>query len=326
MIPTTTIRWPRALLGALGLLLSCGAMAQSFPDRPIRLVVSYAPGGGTDSFARTVADQVSRSLGQPVIVDNRPGAAGNIGSEYVMRAAPDGYTVMMGNVGPMAVNPHLYKMSFDPLKVFAPVTLMATAPLLVVVNPKLPVNSLQDLIALAKREPGKLNYSSAGVGSSNHLAGALFNIEAGTDLQHIPYKGAALSVTDLISGQVQVSFQTLPSVGNHVKSGQIKALAVTSPTRSSLFPDVPTAAESGLKNLEVSAWYSIVAPAGTPRPVIDRLNKAFNEALKHKDVMAKLEPEGAVIVGSTPEQFADFMRAESEKWGKVVKTTGMRAD
>ena len=185
---------------------------------------------------------------------------------------------------------------------------------------------LQDLIALAKREPGTLNYSSAGVGSSNHLAGALFNIEAGTDLQHIPYKGAALSVTDLISGQVQVSFQTLPSVGNHVKSGQIKALAVTSPTRSSLFPDVPTAAESGLKNLEVSAWYSIVAPAGTPRPVIDRLNKAFNEALKHKDVMAKLEPEGAVIVGSTPEQFADFMRAESEKWGKVVKTTGMRAD
>ncbi|MPS26522.1 tripartite tricarboxylate transporter substrate binding protein [Pigmentiphaga sp.] len=314
------------LLPGLLCAASFDAAAQAYPSRPIRLVVGYAPGGGTDSLARVFADKISQGLGQPVIVDNRPGAAGNIASDYVVRAAPDGYTILMGNVGPMAVNPYLYKLSFDPMRDLAPVTLLATAPLLVVVNPKLPVQTLQDLVALARRQPGKLSYSSAGVGSSNHLAGALFNIEAGTDIVHVPYKGAAPAVTDLISGQVQLSFQTLPSVGSNVKANMLRALAVTSATRSSVYPDVPTAAEAGLNNFEVSAWYSIVVPAGTPRPIIDRLHDEFVKALNQKEVVEKLRAEGAVPAGTTPEQFGEFMRAESGKWGRVVKISGMRAD
>lgn len=314
------------LLLSMILTVAFDAAAQSYPTRPIRLVVGYAPGGGTDSVARVFADKVSQSLGQPVIVDNRPGAAGNIASDYVVRAAPDGYTVLMGNVGPMAVNPYLYKLSFDPKRDLAPVTLLATAPLLVVVNPKLPVHSLQDLVALARKQPGKLSYSSAGVGSSNHLAGALFNIEAGTDIVHVPYKGAAPAVTDLISGQVQVSFQTLPSVGSNVKANLLRALAVTSAVRSPVFPDVPTAAQAGLNNFEVSAWYSIVVPAGTPRPVIERLHDAFVKALNQKDVIEKLRAEGALPAGTSPEEFGKFMQAESEKWGRVVKLSGMKAD
>ena len=314
------------LLSGLLCAVSFDAAAQAYPSRPIRLVVGYAPGGGTDSVARVFADKISQSLGQSVIVDNRPGAAGNIASDYVVRAAPDGYTILMGNVGPMAVNPYLYKLSFDPMRDLAPVTLLATAPLLVVVNPKLPVQTLQDLVALARRQPGKLSYSSAGVGSSNHLAGALFNIEAGTDIVHVPYKGAAPAVTDLISGQVQLSFQTLPSVGSNVKANMLQALAVTSATRSAVYPDVPTAAEAGLNNFEVSAWYSIVVPAGTPRPIIDRLHDEFVKALNQKEVVEKLRAEGAVPAGTTPEQFGEFMRAESGKWGRVVKISGMKAD
>ena len=316
---------PGTLLGIV-FAFSCDAAAQAYPTKPIRLVVGYAPGGGTDSVARVFADKVSRELGQPVIVDNRPGAAGNIASDYVVRAAPDGYTILMGNVGPMAVNPYLYKLSFDPKHDLAPVTLLATAPLLVVVNPKLPVHSLQDLVALARKQPGKLSYSSAGVGSSNHLAGALFNIEAGTDIVHVPYKGAAPAVTDLISGQVQLSFQTLPSVGSNVKANLLRALAVTSAARSPVYPDVPTAAQAGLKNFEVSAWYSIVVPARTPRPVIERLHGAFVKALNQKEVVEKLRAEGAVPAGTTPEAFGEFMQAESEKWGRVVKLSGMKAD
>jgi tripartite-type tricarboxylate transporter receptor subunit TctC len=311
-------------LGA-ALSFSLNAAAR-YPDKPIRLVIGYAPGGGTDAVARVMAEKVSQSMGQPVIVDNRPGAAGNVASDYVVHAAPDGYTILMGNIGPIAVNPYLYKLSFDPMRDLAPVTLLATAPLLVVVNPSLPVNSLRDLIDLARKEPGKLSYSSAGVGSSNHLAGALFNIEAGTDTVHVPYKGAAPAVVDLISGQVQFSFQTLPSVGSNVKANRLKALAVTSSTRSKVYPEVPTTAEAGLKNFEVSAWYSIVAPAGTPRPVIDRLHDEFVKALNQKDVIERLQAEGAVPAGTTPEQFGEFIRSESEKWGRVVKISGMKAN
>ncbi|MGZ5120063.1 MAG: Bug family tripartite tricarboxylate transporter substrate binding protein, partial [Burkholderiales bacterium] len=275
---------------------------------------------------RVFAQKLSEGLGRQIIVDNRPGANGNIATEVAVKSPPDGYTMIMGNVGPIGVNPHLYKLAFDPLRDLAPVTLIATAPLLVVVHPSLPVNSLKDLIALAKREPGKLSYSSAGVGSSNHLAGALFNIEAGVDVVHIPYKGAAPALTDLIAGQVQLSFQTLPSVGGNVKSKRLKPLAVTSARRASTYPEVPTAAEAGLKGFEVSAWYSILVPAGTPRPIIDRLNGEILKALKQKDVVDRLQAEGAEVAGTSPEEFGDFMRRETVKWGRVVKLSGMKAD
>jgi tripartite-type tricarboxylate transporter receptor subunit TctC len=308
--------------------LSCAhaADAQQYPVKPVRLIIAYAAGGGTDTVGRVFAQKLSEGLGRQVIVDNRPGANGNIATEVAVKSQPDGYTMIMGNIGPIGVNPHLYKLAFDPLRDLAPVTLIATAPLLVVVHPSLPVNSLKELIALAKREPGKLSYSSAGVGSSNHLAGALFNIEAGVDVVHIPYKGAAPALTDLIAGQVQLSFQTLPSVGGNVKSKRLKPLAVTSARRASTYPEVPTAAEAGLKGFEVSAWYSILVPAGTPRPIIERLNGEILKALKQKDVVDRLQTEGAEVAGTSPEEFGEFMRRETAKWGRVVKLSGMKAD
>ncbi|MDB5925566.1 MAG: hypothetical protein JWN13_4502 [Betaproteobacteria bacterium] len=313
---------------AVAMTLSCAhaADAQQYPVKPVRLIIAYAAGGGTDTVGRVFAQKLSEGLGRQVIVDNRPGANGNIATEVAVKSQPDGYTMIMGNIGPIGVNPHLYKLAFDPLRDLAPVTLIATAPLLVVVHPSLPVNSLKELIALAKREPGKLSYSSAGVGSSNHLAGALFNIEAGVDVVHIPYKGAAPALTDLIAGQVQLSFQTLPSVGGNVKSKRLKPLAVTSARRASTYPEVPTAAEAGLKGFEVSAWYSILVPAGTPRPIIERLNGEILKALKQKDVVDRLQTEGAEVAGTSPEEFGEFMRRETAKWGRVVKLSGMKAD
>ena len=318
--------------GLLSVLLLCVAghpavaNAQQYPVKSIRYIVAYAPGGGTDTVARVIAQKLTESLGKQVIVDNRPGAAGNIATELALKSPPDGYTLLMGNVGPMAVNPSLYKLPFDPARDLAPVTQIAAAPLLVVVHPSLPVGSLKELIALARREPGKLSYSSAGVGSSNHLAGALFNIEAKVDVVHIPYKGAAPALTDLIGGQIQLSFQTLPSVTASVKAGRLKPLAVTSIRRSLLFPEVPTAGEAGLKGYEVSAWYGMLVPLATPRDIISRLHDETVKALKLKDVAERLAADGAEPVGSTPEEFGEFIRRETGKWAKVVKTSGMRAD
>lgn len=302
------------------------AHAQQYPSKPVRLIIAYAAGGGTDTVGRVFAQKLSDGLGRQVIVDNRPGANGNIATELAVRATPDGYTLLMGNIGPIAVNPHLYKLAFDPLRDLSPISLIALAPLLVVVHPSLPVRSLNDLIALARREPGKLSYSSAGVGSSNHLAGALFNIEAGTSVMHIPYKGAAPALTDLMAGNVQLSFQTLPSVGGSVKSKRIKAIAVTSAKRSPLYPEVPTSAEAGLRGFEVSAWYSMMAPAGTPRAIIDRVRDELVKTLAQKEVLDRLGADGAEAVGSTPDAFGEFMRSETAKWGKVVRVSGMKAD
>ncbi len=318
--------WLRLLLLALAACLSLDAHAQDYPNHPLRLVVGYAAGGGTDSVARVMARRLSEGLGQPVVVDNKPGGAGVIATQLAVSAPPDGYTLLAGNIGPIAVYPFLYKLPYDPLRDLEPVMLIATAPLLVVANNDLPVNSLQELIKLAHDKPGKLSYSSAGVGSSNHLAGALFNIQAGTDIQHVPYKGAAPAVEDLLSGQVQVSFQTLPSVGSFVKAGRVKALAVTSDKRSPAFPNVPTAAEAGLNGFEVAAWYSMMVPAHTPRPIVDRLNAELAKAMKEKDVLDILAADGAVPAVTTPEAFATFMRSEAEKWSRVVKISGMKAE
>ena len=306
--------------------LSSHAAAQSYPAKPVRLIIAYAAGGGTDTVGRVFAQKLSDGFGRQVIVDNRPGANGNIATELAVKSPPDGYTLLMGNIGPIAVNPHLYKLAFDPQRDLAPVSLIALAPLLVVVHPSLPVAALKDLVALARRQPGALSYSSAGVGSSNHLAGALFNIEAGTDIAHIPYKGAAPALVDLMAGNVQVSFQTLPSVGGNVRSKRLKALAVTSVKRSSAYPAVPTAAESGLRGFEVSAWYSIMAPAGTPAPIVERVRDELAKALKQREVLERLSAEGAEPVGSTPQEFAEFIRTETSKWGRVVRVSGMKAD
>ena len=314
-----------ALLACVGLNITVTS-AQQYPTKPVRLIIGYAAGGGTDTVARVVAQTLTEGLGRQVLVDNRPGAGANIATELAVRSPPDGYTLLMGNVGPMTVNPHLYKLSFDPLRDLMPVTLLAAAPLLVVVHPSLPVKSLRDLIALANRQPGGLSYSSAGVGSSNHLAGALFNMVAGVNVVHIPYKGAAPAVTDLLAGQVQLSFQTLPSVGGNITSGRLKALALTSGKRAALFPEIPTAAEAGLKNYEVSAWYGLLVPNGTPQAIIDRLHQETTKAVKTKSVIDRLTAEGAEPAGISPEAFGEFMRAETAKWGKVVKASGMKAE
>lgn len=302
------------------------ALAQGYPAKPVRLIIAYAAGGGTDIVGRVVAQKLGDGLGRQVIVDNRPGAAGNIATEIAVRAPADGYTLLMGNIGPIAVNPHLYKLPFDPLCDLAPVTFLAAAPLLVVVHPALPVRSLSDLVALARRRPDALTYSSAGVGSSNHLAGALFAIETATRITHVPYKGASPAVADLMAGNVQLSFQTLPSVGSAMRAKRVKALAVTSARRSSAYPDIPTAREAGVEGFEVNAWYSIVAPAGTPRPIIDRLHAELSAALKQPDVIERFKGEGAEPAGLPPDDFARFMRTESSKWGRVVKLSGMRAE
>ena len=309
-----------------GGILHTGAASQQYPVKPVRLIVAYAPGGGTDIVARVFAQKLGEGLGRQVVVDNRPGGGGNIATDIAVKSPADGYTILMGNIGPIAVNPHLYKLAFDPQRDLAPVMLIALAPLLIVVHPALPVNSLKDMVALARRQPGALSYSSAGVGSSNHLAGALFNIEAGTHIVHVPYKGASPAVIDLMAGQVQLSFQTLPSVSSNVTAKRLKALAVTSAKRTALFPQVPTTGEAGLREVEVSAWYSVLAPAGTPRAIIDRLHDELAKALQQKEVLDRLIAEGAEPSGSTPEAFGEFMRTESAKWGKVVKLSGMKAD
>ena len=311
-----------AVLSATSALLQ----AQSYPVKPVRYLIPYAPGGGTDIVARTMSAKLTEQLGQPFIVDNRPGAGGNIASEVTIRAPADGYTILAGNIGPMAVNPSLYKLAFDPLRDLAPVTLLALAPLLIVTHPALPVRNTKELIALARREPGKLNYSSAGAGSSNHLAGALFDQLAGVHTVHVPYRGAGPAMVDLLAGQVMLSFATLPSAISHVKAGRLRVLSVTSANRSSLLPDVPASAEAGLPGHEVSAWYSVVVHANTPRHVIERLHGALTKALQYPDVKARLLAEGADAIGNTPDQFSAFMRTETAKWANVVKVSGMKAE
>lgn len=317
-----------ALLGLLiwPLILLPNAQAQPYPTKPIRYIVSYAPGGGTDIVARTVGAKLAELFGKQVIIDNRPGAGGNIGTEVAINAPADGYTILAGNIGPIAVNPSLYKLSFDPLRDLAPVSLLALAPLLIVVHPALPVKSVKDLIALARRAPGKLNYSSAGTGSSNHLAGALFNMLAKVDIVHVPYRGAAPAMVDLLAGHVMLSFATMPSAMSQVNAGKLRVLAVTGIKRSSLMPDMHTTAEAGLPGHEVSAWYSVVVRAGTPKAIIDQLHSALVKALRFPDVRKRLIAEGADPIGNTPEEFDGFMRSETAKWANVVKVAGMKVE
>jgi len=317
-------RWA---VGAVLALLATGAWGQAYPAKPIRLVVPFPAGGTTDILARAVGQKLTEAWGQPVVVDNRPGAGGNIGSELVAKAAPDGYTLLMGTVGTHAINASLYaKMPYDHIKDFAPVILVAGVPNVLVVNPAVPVNSVQELIAYAKANPGRLNFASSGSGTSIHLSGELFKVMAGVQMTHIPYKGSAPALQDLIGGQVQLMFDNLPSALPQIKGGKLRALAVTSATRAAALPDVPTVAEAGLPGFEASSWFGVLAPAGTPVAIIARLNAEIAKWLASPEAREKLASQGANAAGGSPEDFAKHIAAETAKWQKVVKESGAKVD
>ena len=310
-----------------GLALIAPAKAQDYPSKPIRLVVPFAAGGATDVLARLVGERLTATLGQQVVVDNRPGAGGNIGSDLVARAEPDGYTILMGAVGTHAINPSLYpKMPYDPVKDFAPVTLVASVPNVLVINPGVPANSVQELIDLAKAKPGELNFASSGNGTSIHLSGELFKAMTGTDIVHVPYKGSGPAVTDLLGGQVQMMFDNMPSSLPHVKAGKLRALGVTSAKRSPALPEVPTIAEAGVPGYDATSWFGILAPAGTPEPVVTRLQGAIVQALGEPEMRQRMADLGAEPVGDTPAEFGQFIAAEIAKWAKVVNDAGVKLE
>jgi tripartite-type tricarboxylate transporter receptor subunit TctC len=306
---------PLALICALTPL---AAPAADFPAKPVRMLVGFAPGGGTDTTSRAIAGKLTERLGQQVIIDNRPGAAGNIAADITSKATPDGYTILMGTIAALAINPSLYKkLPFDPLKDLAPITRAVDSTNILVVHPSVPAKSVKQLIALAKSK--SLNGGSSGVGGAGHLALELFNLQAGTRIVHVPYKGGGPSIVDLVAGNIDLIFATAASSMPHIKSGRIRALAVTTGKRSALVPDLPTISEAGLKGFEANNWYGVVAPAGTPRAIIDRLNKEFIAVLNLPDVKGFLFKQGLDIAPSTPEDFGAYIRSEKDKWEKVIK-------
>jgi tripartite-type tricarboxylate transporter receptor subunit TctC len=323
-------KWLHSLLGASLLALAAFAFAQApvaYPTKSIRLVVPFPAGGATDILAREVAKHLTETWGQSVVVDNRPGAAGNIGSELVAKSAPDGYTLEMGTVGTHAINASLYsKMPYDHVKDFVPVILVAGVPNVLVVNPSVPVNSVQELIAYGKANPGKLNFASSGSGTSIHLSGELFKVMTGVQMTHVPYKGSAPALQDLIGGQVQLMFDNLPPSLPQIKAGKLRALAVTSAARAPALPDVPTVAETGLPGFEASSWFGVLAPAGTPPAIVTKLNAEIAKWLTSAEAKEKLVSVGANIAGGTPDDFARHIAAETAKWAKVVKESGAKVE
>jgi tripartite-type tricarboxylate transporter receptor subunit TctC len=303
------------------------AAAQDYPTRPITLIVPYTAGGGNDLLARAAADKMSRILGQQIVIENRGGAGGSIATRAIAKAEPDGYTLGLGGTGTLAINPTLYSnVGYDPRKDFAPVGLIAASALVICLNPALPVHSVGDLITLAKKEPGKINYASAGTGSGIHLATEYFAAMAGIKLTHIPYKGAAPALTDVVGGHVAFYFSSLPPAVGLVKDGKVRALAVTGSKRSAVLPDVPTVAEAALPGYEAVLHYGIVAPAGTPRPAIERLSAALRAAVASDEVKARIADDGAEPVGSTPEEYAADIDREETKWSAIVRLAGARAE
>ncbi len=315
------------LAATLAVLAPHPAAADAYPAKPIRLVVAFPPGGGTDIIARSIAHKLAERFAQQVVVDNRPGAGGNIGTDIVAKSAPDGYTILMGSAGPLAINASLFaKMPFDPIKDLAPVTLAASTPNVLVVHPSLPARTVKELIALARAKPGEINFASSGHGTPAHLAGELFNSMAGVKLVHIPYKGAAPALADLLGGQVQIMFSTMPPALPHVKDGKLRALAVTSRKRSPATPELPTMDEAALPGFEAITWHGVVVPAGTPAAIIARLNREIVAILHLPEVVERLSGQGAEALGSTPEEFAAYIKSESAKWAKVVRESGAKAE
>src|SRR5262245_39620594 len=316
-----------ALLLTALLLASFQSPAQDFPTRPVRIVVPYPPGGSTDILARALGQKFSEAWGQSVVVENRAGASGMIGAEFVARSAPDGYTLLMASPAEIAVNQHVYsKMSYNPEKDFAPITLVATMPHVIVANPQVPATSIREMVELAKAKPGTLSFVSPGTGSTQHLTGELFNSMAGISIVHIPYKGAGQSIPDVISGQVPLGVFGLLTIMPHAKAGRMRVLAVTTAKRSHAAPEYPTLAELGFPGFDTSRWFGLLAPAATPKELVTRINVDAVRALRVPDVLERIQSQGAEAVGNSPAEFAAFVTAESAKYARIVKQGNVKID
>ena len=316
-----------ALLTAVCALYALPALSQSYPTKAIVLVVPFAPGGTSELISRLVAQKLSERLGQQVVVENRPGAAGNIAMEQVARAAPDGYTLILGHIGTLAVNPAMFpKLPYDAIKDFAPVSLMAAVPNIVTVNPAVPAKNLKEFLDLARTKPGSINYGSAGNGSAGHLAMEYLKRIAKVDMVHVPYKGTGPMLTDLLAGQTQATFTGSSPLIPHIASGKLRALAVGSTKRIPSLPNVPTIAESGFAGFETSQWYGIIAPAKTPPAIIQKLSAEIAQVMKLPDVVARLSGDGTVMIGSTPKEFAAYIETEMKRWGEVVHAANIKAE
>ena len=309
------------------ILFATNVVAQEWPNKPIRWIVPFPPGGAMDVMARALAEKSSKSLGQAVVIENKPGAGGNIGADFVARSDADGYTMMITSIG-MATNKYLYpKLSYDPVKDFSPVSLIAIVPNVLVTNATQPnVKTVSDVIANAKAQPGKLTYASAGNGSSIHLAGEVFTSMAKIDMQHIPYKGSNPAVTDLLGGQVNYMFDSITSAKPHIDAGKLRPIGITTSKRSKALPNVPTIAESGLPGYEVTPWFAVFVPAATPKPIVNKLNAALLDALKSPEIKAKFDGIGAEPLGTTPDELASYLNKEIERWGKVISTNNIKSD
>ncbi len=318
---------PWIFAAAASFTLALSAQAQSFPNKPIRLVCPFPPGGAVDIASRAIAAELTKNLGQPVTVDNKPGAGGNIGGTEVARSAPDGYTLFMTTSGIQAINPFLYaKMPFDPSKDLAPVGALVSLNNVLVVHPSVKANSVADVIAMAKAQPGAISYASSGSGTSIHMSGEMFKHLAGVNMLHIPYKGSAPALTDLLGGQVMTMFDNIPSAIPHIKSGKLRALATTGAKRDPLLPDLPTVAEAGVPGYESGVWFGLAVAAGTPRAIIAKLNAEAVKGTKAPEFVKRMTELGYNIIGSTPEQMAEMSRNELNRWGPIVKASGAKAD
>ncbi|NLD70788.1 MAG: tripartite tricarboxylate transporter substrate binding protein [Limnobacter sp.] len=316
-----------AVLACFSVAAAIPAQAAEYPEKPIRIIVPFSAGGATDMLARTVGQKLQESWGQPVVVDNRPGAGGNIGAEAGARAAPDGYTLLLVAAGFMAVNPHVYSnLTYDSIEDFAPITQLVSAPLLLVTHPSVPVKNFQEYVALVKSQPGKFLVGNGGPGTAQHLGGEYLDMTADMKSLHVPYKGSAPATADLLGGQVQAMLDNMVTLIPHVKAGKLRAIAVTSKERVSNLPDVPTVSESGLPGFETGTWYGIVAPAGTPKPIVDKLHREIVRILELPDVREKFLQQGLQPVGNTPEQFAEYIAAERKKAGEIVKAANIKVN
>ncbi|UZE50102.1 tripartite tricarboxylate transporter substrate binding protein [Rhodopseudomonas sp. P2A-2r] len=323
--------WGRWLYATVIALIALGVHqdvgAQTYPSRPITLIIPFAPGGSTSIVGRVIADKMTESLGEKVVVDNRPGAGGAVGTRAVARSAPDGYTIGLGYTGTLAIAPTLTsKAGYDPRKDFAPIGLIGNSPNSLVVHPSFPAKTLAELIAYAKANPGTVNFGSAGAGTASHITGEYFSRAAGIVLVHVPYKGTGPALVDLLGGHIPMAFAPIPAAHANISGGQLRALAVTSATRASLLPDVPTIAESGLPDFDAALYYGLIAPAGTPRPIIERLNRELRNALTSDDVKKRLAQDGTDATPGTPEDYAAFIDRDETKWSQIVKITGARED
>jgi tripartite-type tricarboxylate transporter receptor subunit TctC len=314
-------------IAALALLGMAPALAQNYPTKPIRILIAQAPGSATDVISRVVGHRLSEALGQPIVIETRPGAGGVVGTEAAARSAPDGYTLFMGNNSTHGSNPAVYaKLPYDALGDFAPISFVASVPYVLVVEPSLPVNSVQQLIALAKSRPGKMNYASAGNGSTHHFCGELLKSMSGVDMLHIPYKGSPPAIAGLLGGEVSLMFANLTDIGSQIKSGKVKPLAVTTPKRASSLPDLPTLSEAGMAGFEITSWFGLLAPAATPAPIITRLNAETNKVLARADVRDTLGAQGLEFAPGTPEQFAAHIKSEIAKFTRIGKAAGIKAE